>query len=104
MRSVRLKVFLTTSTFPFLDSSTYGQVEAVREIEKTDAAAITTEVESIGSKRNSTYTKWSDKDRYLIGKYASENGVAAAVRKFKRKFPNLNESTVWSFRKKSRQS
>ena len=47
-------------------------------------------MESIGSKRNSTYTKWSDK----------ENEVAAAVRKFKRKFPNLNESTARSFRKK----
>ena len=65
-----------------------------------DAAAITTEVEYVGSKRNSTHTKWSIKDRYLIGKYASENGVVAAVRKFKRKIPNLNESTVQSFQKK----
>ena len=31
-----------------------------------------------------------------------ENGVAAAVREFKRRFPNLNQSTVRSFRKKSR--
>ena len=67
-----------------------------------DAAAITIEVEYVGSKRNSTHTKWSIKDRYLIGKYASENGVVAAVRKFKRKIPNLNESTVQSFQKKSR--
>ena len=57
-------------------------------------------MESIGSKRNFTYTKRSDKDRYLIGKYISENGVAAAVRKFKKKFPDLNKSTVRSFRKK----
>ena len=85
--------FFNNFHLPFLDSSTIAQVEAVREIGEIDAAAITTEVESIGSKRNSTYTKWSDKDRYLIGKYISENGVAAAGRKFKRKFPNLNEST-----------
>ena len=67
-------------------SSTIAHLEAVGEKGETDAAAITTEVGSIGSKRNFTYTKWSNKDRYLIGKYASENGVAAAVRKFKRKF------------------
>ena len=54
----------------------------------------------VGRKRNSTHTKWSNKDRYLIGKYAPENGVVAAVRKFKRKFQNLNESTVQSFQKK----
>ena len=57
-------------------------------------------MESIGGKSNSTYTKWSEKDRYLIGKYASENGVAAGVRELKIKFPNFNESTVRSFRKK----
>ena len=35
-------------------------------------------------------------DRYKIGKYVSENGPAAAVRKFKSRFPKLNESTVRS--------
>ena len=65
-----------------------------------DATAISEKVNSIVSKRNSSYTKWSEKDRYSIGKYASENGVAAAVRKFKKTFPNLNESTVRTFRKK----
>ena len=85
MRSVRLKVFLTFH-ISFLDSSTIAQVEAVREIGEIDAAAITTEAESIGSKRNSTHTNFSDKDRYLIGKYTSENGVAAAVMKVKENF------------------
>ena len=100
MRSVCLKVFFNNFHFAFLDSSTIAQDEAVREIGEIDAAAITTEVESIGSKRNSAHTEWSDKDRYLIGKYTSENAVAATVRKFERKFPNLNESTV-IFPKKS---
>ena len=93
MRSVRLKFFFNNLHFPVLDSSTIAQIKAVQEIGEIDAAAIMTKVKSFGSKRNSTYTKWSDKDRYLIGKYISENGVAAAGRKFKRKFPNLNEST-----------
>ena len=100
VRPVCLKGFFNNFHFSFLDTSTIAQVETVWEIRQTDVAAITTEVESIGSKSNSTYTKWSDKDRYLIGKYASENEVAAAVREFKIKFPNFNESTVRSFRKK----
>ena len=66
-----------------------------------DIAAISQETKSVKKKRNSSYTKWSEKDRYLIGKYAAENGVAAAVRKFKRQFQTLNESTVRSFRKKA---
>ena len=47
-----------------------------------------------------TYTKWSDKYRYDIGKYASEHGPVAAVRQFKRKFSKFNESTPRSFKKK----
>ena len=46
------------------------------------------------------YKRYSDKNRYLIGKYASENGPVPAVRKFKGTFPNLNESTVRSMRRK----
>ena len=57
-------------------------------------------MESLNKKRSSSYTKWSEKDRYSIGKYASENGVAMAVRKFKSQFPTLKESTVRSFRTK----
>ena len=95
-----LESFFNNFHFPLLYSSTIAQVEVVREIGEIDAAAVSTEVESSGSKRNSTYTKWSNKDRYFTGKYTSENGVATAVWKFKKIFPDLNESTVWSFRKK----
>ena len=85
MRSVRLKVFLTFH-ISFLDTSTIAQVQVVREIGEIDVAAITTEAESIGSKRNSAHTNLSDKDRYLIGKYTLENGVTAAVMKVKENF------------------
>ena len=47
-----------------------------------------------------TYIKWSDKDRYDNGKYASEHCPAAAVRRFKIKAPKFNESTACSFKKK----
>ena len=86
MRSVRLKFFFNNLHFPVLDSSTIAQIKAVQEIGEIDAAAIMTKVKSFGSKRNSTYTKWSDKDRYLIGKCGSENGVGAAVGNSKENF------------------
>ena len=46
------------------------------------------------------YKQYSDKDRFSIGKYASQNGPAATVQKFKKDFKNINESTVRGFRKK----
>ena len=55
--------------------------------------------ETSTSKR-SKYIRWSEKDRYNIGKYASVNGPAAAVRKFKQQFPSINESTARTFRKR----
>ena len=39
-------------------------------------------------------------ERFKIGKYASENGPIAAVRKFEKQFPNMNESTTRTFKKK----
>ena len=42
--------------------------------------------------------KWSEEDRYEIGKYASINGPAATVRKFRQRFPALKESTARTFR------
>ena len=47
-------------------------------------------------KKQETYFKYTPEDRYKIGKYGSKNGPAAAVRKFKSRFPKLNESMVWS--------
>ena len=35
-----------------------------------------------------------------MGKYASENGTSAAVRKFRPDFPKINESTIREFKKK----
>ena len=46
------------------------------------------------------YCKWTDKQRYTIGKYAAENGNANTPRKFKTEFPNLSESTVRTFKKR----
>lgn len=69
------------------------------DIGTVDIERIESEVENTTSKRQS-YTKYTPADRFSIGKYASENGPIAAVRKFKQKFQNLNESTARTFRSK----
>jgi len=50
--------------------------------------------------RKPQYHKWSENERYNIGKYAAENGNINAVRKFKTDFPKLSESIVRTFKKK----
>ena len=50
------------------------------------------------SKRKTSYRKYSAEDRFKIGKYASENGANAAVRKFKNSYPDKKESTVQGFK------
>ena len=56
--------------------------------------------DTISTSKRSKYIKWSDEDRYKIRKYASVNGPAAAVRKFKQQFPSINEITAHTFRKR----
>ena len=51
-------------------------------------------------KRKTTYQKYSEEDRFKIGKYASENGAAAAIRKFKKSYPDIKESTIRGFKSK----
>lgn len=87
-----------------LDSPNATPIEAIDEIDVVDFAAVLKEVNSIDSKKNSFYAKWSEKDRYSTGKYASENGVAAAAKNFKSRFPALNKSTVHTFRKRLEQN
>lgn len=51
--------------------------------------------------RSSQYHKWTEKDRYDIGKYCAENGNVAALRKFKNEFRDLEKSTVRTFKKRN---
>ena len=62
--------------------------------------AVQSEVKDASSSKRGQYTKFTDDDRFDIGQYASENGPATTVRKFSKKFPTLNESTVRGLRKK----
>ena len=64
-----------------------------------DYLAVTEAVGSSSKRktRKETYTHWSNKERFTIGKYAAENGHAATARKFLSKEKPLNESTVRRF-------
>ena len=70
-----------------------------RWLGSVDEHAITTFVDQV-SISHGKCKMYSDEERYKIGKYTSERGPAAAVRKFKSKFSKLNESTCWSIKKK----
>ena len=49
------------------------------------------------------YRKYTNENRFKIGKFASQNGVTACVRRFKTDFPRLNESTVRAFKRQYEQ-
>ena len=67
-----------------------------------DYIAVTEAVEASSQVkiRKQTYTNWTNKERFVIGKYAAENGHTAAARKFSSKNKPLNESTARRFCKR----
>lgn len=52
------------------------------------------------SKKRGSYENYSSKDRFLMGKNASIYGIASKIRKWKKAYPNLNESTVRGFKQR----
>ena len=81
-------------------STVQSEVESTSDLGAVDSASIAEEISSTTNKRKPKYEKWNPKARHSIGKYASENGNAAAIRKFKPDYPNLSESTVRTFKTK----
>ena len=53
------------------------------------------------SKARGTYKVYSDKDRFSFGKNASIYGTAFPVRRWRKIYPHLNESTVRGFKKRN---
>ena len=51
------------------------------------------------SKARGTYKVYSDKDRFSIEKNASIYGTASTVRRCKKIYPHIHESTVRGFKK-----
>ena len=62
------------------------------------AYAIKSTVKNDPSKIRGRYVKFTDVERYEIGKYAAQNGNKANIKRFKSK--NVKESTVWTFKVK----
>ena len=63
-----------------------------------DFQVVQDEIAQKKSKRKTSYQKYSEEDRFKIGKDASENGATAAVRKFKNSYPDMEESTARGFK------
>ena len=63
-----------------------------------DFQVVQNEIAQKKSNRITSYQKYSGEDHFKIGRYASENGVTAAVRKFKTLYPDMKESTVRGFK------
>ena len=56
------------------------------------AIAVSATKSQYNSRARTSYKVYTPKDRYQIGKYSSESGPTATVRKFKTRFPNLNNT------------
>ena len=60
--------------------------------------------EEIGSEgklaamKRGPYVKFSQQAKIAVAKYAAEHGVAAALRRFVKRFPELKESTIRTWR------
>ena len=85
---------------PCISELVEPETNPTSDIGKVDTQVINEYVSSTkeASSRSTKYRKWTDKDRYDIGKYAAENGNINAVRKFQTDFPNLKGSTVRTFK------
>ena len=60
-------------------------------------ASVTRSLSEVNPKRG-RYLKFSDEDRFEIGKYAALHGPKSTIIKFKKEHPQLKESTVRAFR------
>ena len=73
--------------------------QAESGIGQVDSTAVKTNLEVKSSGRGK-YKKFSDDERYVIGKYAGIHRPTAAITKSQNLHPNLKESTVRTFRDK----
>lgn len=80
-----------------LESTTNFQKESGLGLIDYNAVTKVLSTSTKKSNRKESYTNWSDKERFSIGKYAAENGHVATARKFIKKEKPFNESTVRRF-------
>ena len=85
--------------FPMITSSSGSQYRSVTSsLYQSNFQVVQNEIAQKKSNRKTSYQKYSAEDRFKIGKYATENGATAAVRKFKTLYPDMKESTVRGFK------
>ena len=65
-----------------------------------DYEMVDSDVRKEPSKARGTYKVYSDKDRFSIGKNASIYGIASTIRRWKKIYPYINESTIRGFKKR----
>ena len=72
----------------------------VKAVVCSNKSVTTSETTPAAANRRGAYLKISAKDKAVIGEYASKNGVAAAIRHFKKteRFLSLKETSVCGWR------
>ena len=97
----------TTSTLPLLSrplskvmpsSSIEAANEEVKSILKSSENDVTSTTALTVAMKRGPYVKFSQQAKVSVVKYASEHGVAAALHHYIKKFPELKESTVRTWR------
>ena len=68
-----------------------GSFKSKNDAERNDEASTT-------AIKRDPYVKFLQQAKVSVAKYASEHGVAAALRHYNKKFPELKESTVRTWR------
>ena len=80
-------------------NSTLNVVKTDTILGLNDFQNVQNAVNSIDNKRGDD-RKYTGEERYMIGKYASENGATSTARKYKKQFQKWNESTARSMKQK----
>ena len=88
------RLFVDSECMPTLGESSLGIVEY---------ASVTRSLSEVNAKRGRDL-KFSNEDRFEIGKYAALHGPKSTIIKFKKEHPQLKESTVRAFWEKYQSS
>ncbi len=79
----------------------YGMDCAETNLGEVDFQFVQDEVQKAKeAPKRGKYVKYTDEERYRIGRHASENGNHNALLKFQKTHPKLNESTIRSIKRK----
>ena len=90
-----LRFFKLSSTLPMPQDTGLGE----RATESANTAVQSAVETCSSSKKRKSYTAFSDEMCVAVGRYAAENGNAAALRKFHFEITDLGASTVRLFKK-----